>query len=94
MTVDPDLVAAGHEAVRTGLAGSLSGWVNDALAAKAVHDRRMRALSVAIADYEAAFGEITAAEIAAQRRADAETSVVVRGPRAVSRPAAKEPRRK
>lgn len=87
VTVDPDLVKAGNEAVRAGLNESLSGWVNEALAAQAVHDRRLRALSEAIGEYEAQFGEITPEEMAAQRRGDAETAVVVRGrPRTGSGP--------
>lgn len=79
MTVDPELVAAGNQAVKAGLADSLSGWVNDALAAKAIRDRQARALAAAVADYETQFGVITTEELAAQRRADAEAAVVVRG---------------
>lgn len=79
MTVDPELVVAANEAVAAGLADSVSGWVNDALAAKALRDRQMRAMSEAIAAYEAEFGEITAPEIADQQRADRAAAVVVRG---------------
>lgn len=79
MTVDPELVAAGNQAVKAGLADSLSGWVNDALAARTIRDRQVRALAEAVADYEAQFGEITTEELAARRRADAEAAVVVRG---------------
>ncbi|MGH9189537.1 MAG: hypothetical protein ACRD0Q_05840 [Acidimicrobiales bacterium] len=38
-------------------------------------------LRAAIADYEAEFGEITAEEIVAHRRADREDAVIVRGAR-------------
>ena len=84
MTVDPDLVQAGNEAVAAGLADSLSAWVNAALADRASRDRRLRALEAAIDAYEADHGEITTEEMAAQARRDREAAVVVRGP---SRPA-------
>lgn len=79
VTVDPLLVQAGNQAVRAGLADSLSGWVNEALAEKVACDRRSRLLSEAVADYEARFGEISPEEVAAQQRIDAEAAVVVRG---------------
>ncbi len=79
VTVDPDLVVAGNKAVAEGRADSLSGWVNGALLDWAARDRRLEALAGAIADYEAEFGEITDAEMAAVQRADRETAVVVRG---------------
>ena len=81
VTVDPELVAAGSRAVEAGSAESLSGWVNAALAEKARRDQRLEALSAAIADYEAEFGEITAEEMAVQRRRDRQEAVVVRGRR-------------
>jgi hypothetical protein len=79
VTVDPDLVAAGNAAVEQGLASSLSAWVNDAMAVRANRDRKLRAMSDAIASYEAEFGVITAEELAIQRRADRSAAVVVRG---------------
>lgn len=79
MTVDHELVEAGNEAVAAGQAGSLSGWVNSALADRAVRDRRLRAMAEAVADYEAEFGEITEAEIAEVKHGDALESVIVRG---------------
>jgi hypothetical protein len=81
VTVDPELVEAGNRAVGAGRAESLSAWVNSALAERAVRDARLQALSAAVDDYEAEFGEISAQEIDAQRRADREAAVVVRGPR-------------
>lgn len=78
VTVNPELVVAANEAVVAGLADSVSGWVNDALAANAQEDRRIRAMSEAIAAYEAEFGEITAAEIVDQQRADREAAIVIR----------------
>ncbi len=80
MTVDPELVEAGNRAVAAGLVGSLSAWVNEALAARAERDRRLEALAGAIAGYEADHGEISAAEMAAQERRDREGAAVVRGP--------------
>lgn len=79
VTVDVELVAAGNAAVARGAADSLSAWVNEALAARAERDRRLAAMSDAIAVYEAEFGEITEAEIAAQHRADHAAAVVIRG---------------
>lgn len=79
VTVDPEVIEAGNHAVAAGRAGSLSGWVNEALSERVLRDNRLQALSAAIADYETEFGEITASEIEAQRRSDRETAVVVRG---------------
>jgi hypothetical protein len=79
VTVDPALIRAANEAVRSGRAESLSGWVNLALAERAAKERRLKALSEAIAMYEAEFGAISPAEVAAQKRADRRSAVVVRG---------------
>ena len=81
VTVDPELVEAGNRAVASGAAASLSAWVSTALAERARRDVQLARLSEAIADYEAQFGEITADDVAAQRRADREDAVVVRGRR-------------
>jgi hypothetical protein len=51
VTVDADLVEAGHVAVGAGFAESVSAWVNDALRLKMEHDRRLRALDEFIAGY-------------------------------------------
>ena len=81
VTVDPALVEAGNEAVAAGLADSLSGWVNSAIAEQARRDARLRALAAAVRDYEAEHGELTSEEVDAQIRADREAAVVVRGGR-------------
>ena len=81
VTVDPDLVAAGNQAVAAGLAESLSAWVNAAIAAQARRDGALTALAAAVGDYEAEHGEITGDEVDAQLRADREAAVVVRGSR-------------
>jgi len=78
-TVDRDLIRAGKEAVAAGRAASLSGWVNAALAERAAKDRRLQAMVEAVAAYETERGEISAAELAAQERADRQSAVVVRG---------------
>ena len=80
VTVDRHLVQAAGEAVAEGRVESLSAWVNLALAERAAKDRRLRALAAAVAGYEAKFGEMTAAEIAAQERADRAGARVIRGP--------------
>ena len=84
VTVDPDLIEAGNQAVAAGLAESLSGWVNAALVERAIRDRRLRSLSDAITAYEADHGQITADEMATQARRDREEAVVVRGSRRTS----------
>lgn len=81
VTVDADLVEAGHQAVATGRAESLSGWVNQALAERKAKEQRILAMAAAVAEYEARFGAISPEEIAAQQRADQRAAIVVRGPR-------------
>lgn len=78
VTVDPELIEAGNQAVAEGRAASLSGWVGLALAERAAKERRLQALTEAVAAYEDAFGEITAAELAAQQRADRQDAIAVR----------------
>src|SRR5688572_1738506 len=81
VTVDPELIEAGQRAVESGQADSVSGWVSAALEDKLRRDRKLQLLASAVADYEREFGEITAEEIAAQRRTDREVATVVRGRR-------------
>ena len=90
MTVDRALIEAAHAAVASGAAASMSAWVNDALAQHAAKARRLAALADLVAEYEADFGVITAAELAAQQRADRRNAIVVRGAKRVS---ARKPRR-
>lgn len=61
-----------------GEADSLSGWVSAALEEKVHRDQKLALLRAAISDFEDEFGEITAAEMVAQHRADREDAVVVR----------------
>lgn len=82
VTVDPNLIEAGNQAVAAGEADSLSGWVSQAMVEKAERARTLRLLAAAIADYEREFGEITPEEIASQRRSDRENATVVRRRRA------------
>ena len=79
VTVDPVLVEAGQRAVAAGQADSVSGWVSAALEDRILRDHKLAFLAAAVADYEDEFGEITAEEIARQRRADREDARVVRG---------------
>lgn len=78
VTVDSALIEAANRAVVEGRAGSLSGWVNLALSERAAKERRLRTLAEAVTAYEQEFGEITAAEIAAQERADRMNASTVR----------------
>ena len=80
VTVDPELVEAGNHAVATGLADSLSGWVNRALVEQVTRDRRLQSLAEAIAAHEVDHGEITMEEMAALARRDRQAAEVVRGP--------------
>lgn len=79
VTVSPQFVEAGNEAVAEGRAESLSAWVNLALAERTAKERRLKALGAAVASFEAQFGVITAAELEAQRRADSASAHVARG---------------
>jgi len=94
VTIDPALVKAGTAAVTAGRAESLSAWVNLALAERAAKERRLQALGEAIAAYESEFGEITAAELAAQERADRQSARVVRGAGQATRTKTRRPRRR
>jgi Arc/MetJ-type ribon-helix-helix transcriptional regulator len=62
-SVDAELLETAQSAVRAGRAESLSAWVNDALRLKADHERRMEALDVFLAAYEAEHGVITDEEM-------------------------------
>jgi Arc/MetJ-type ribon-helix-helix transcriptional regulator len=78
VTVDSELIEAANQAVAEGRVASLSGWVNLALAERAARERRLRMLAEAIVAYEERFGEITAAELASQERADRRHAIAVR----------------
>jgi hypothetical protein len=79
VTVDPDLIEAGQQAVAAGRATSLSAWVSAALAEQVVRDRRLTALAEAVTAYETEFGEISEREMREQARADRAAAKVVRG---------------
>ena len=78
-SVDADLVIAGQEVVAQGRAESLSAWVNEALRAQVLRDRRLAAMDAFLADFEHEHGEITVAEMAAAGRDARARAVVVRG---------------
>lgn len=78
VTIDSELIEAANKAVSEGRAESLSGWVNLALSERAAKERRLRALAEAVEAFEGEFGEINAAELAFQERADRKNAYVVR----------------
>lgn len=78
VTVDAELIRAGNRAVKAGEADSLSSWVNQALVEQEAKERRLRAMAEAVAAYEAEFGVISPAEMAAQERIDERAAVVIR----------------
>lgn len=82
VTVDPEFIEAGNDAVAEGKAESLSAWVNAALAERVARERRLVALAQAVSAYEERFGAISAQELADQARADRESAIVLRGTRA------------
>jgi hypothetical protein len=79
VTVDPEFIQAGNDAVSEGRAESLSAWVNAALAERVARERRLVALAAAVSAYEERFGTISARELADQARTDRESAIVVRG---------------
>ena len=81
VTVDPEFIDAGNDAVAEGRAESLSAWVNAALAERVARERRLVALAQALTVYEERFGAISAQELADQARADRESAIVLRGTR-------------
>lgn len=90
VTIDRDLIEVVEEAVAMGEADSVSAWVNAALMERAAKERRLRALTKAIAAYEAQFGVITEEEVTEQRRLDRAAAIVVRGdPRKAKKPSGK-----
>ncbi|MGF1597134.1 MAG: YlcI/YnfO family protein [Acidimicrobiales bacterium] len=88
VTVDTELFHAAQQAVESGEAESMSGWVSAAIEDKIRRDHKLRLLALAIADFETEFGVITAEEIAAQQRLDREQATVVRGRRLTAGPEA------
>jgi|SRR5271166_5484783 len=86
-SVDADLLAAAEAAVARGRLESVSAWVNEALRAKAEHDRRLEALGAFVATYEAQHGEISEEEMRAAAR-------LKRAPVVARRPAVRRPSRR
>jgi hypothetical protein len=93
VTVDRDLIEAGNQAVAEGRAESISGWVNSALIDRTARDRRLAALALAIADYEAESGEITDQEMLDLRYADRAAAIVSRAQGRRAAPADQRSRR-
>lgn len=78
VTIDTDLVAAANAAVESGESDSVSAYVNKALTAQSARERRLAAMDKAIRMYEAEFGKITEAELAARHEADRREAIRVR----------------
>jgi hypothetical protein len=71
------MMPAPEAAVASGLAASVSEWVNGAMRRQAEHDQRMLELDEFLGHYESRHGTITEAEIHdANRRARARAVVV------------------
>jgi Arc/MetJ family transcription regulator len=79
-SIDEDLLAGAEEAVRNGSASSVSAWVNAAFRRQLEHERRMLAMAEFLVEFEAEFGEITDADIAAASKQASSIAVVVRSP--------------
>ena len=79
VTLDRQLIKAANAAVAAGRAGSLSAWVNVALADHVAKEQRLLALGRLVADYEAEHGEISDAVLARREREDRRNAVVTRG---------------
>ncbi len=79
-SVDADMLAAAQAAVASGLAASVSEWVNAALRRQAEHDRRMPAFDKFLRDYERKRGVVTEAEIRTANRRARARAIVVRAP--------------
>ena len=78
-SVDSELIRAAEQAVKRGLAASVSAWVNEALQLKLDQERRLESLAAFVSAYEQEHGEISREEIRfATRRARAK-AVAVRG---------------
>ena len=77
-SIDAELLAVAEEAVARGESASVSSWVNDAFRRKIENDRRLAAMDVFLAGFEAEFGGITDAEIAAATKQTRSTATVVR----------------
>ncbi|WP_419552979.1 hypothetical protein [Candidatus Poriferisodalis sp.] len=78
VTVDEHHIEAASTAVSDGDASSVSAWVNEAMADKSAHRRRLEALDEAIADYEAEFGPITDEQVEEARHLASQRAIRVR----------------
>jgi Arc/MetJ-type ribon-helix-helix transcriptional regulator len=85
-SVDAQLIEAAEQAVARGRADSVSAWVNEALGLKLAQDRRLEALAVFVAAYEAEHGEITPEEMQLAARRARARALAVRGMPAGKRP--------
>lgn len=77
-SVDEELLAFGHAAVRDGRAATMSEWASGALRRMIENDRVLANMDVFLAAYEAEHGVITQEEMDAAGRWADETAVKVR----------------
>ena len=77
-SVDAELIEAGQQAVASGEAENFSAWVNDALARHSAHHKRLRALDLFIAEYEAEHGVITDEDIDEATRWARSRAIIIR----------------
>lgn len=88
VTIDEDVYETAVRAVESGRSPSVSAWVNDTLADRKAHERRLNAAAEAIAFFKAETGiEFTEEELEAAERQAVEAAAAVRAARATRRPA-------
>lgn len=81
VSVDATLMAAAELAVKHGKASTLSAYVSDGLRLKLEQDEQLRAMDIAIREYEREFGVITEEEMADAVRSMQARAIHVRPPR-------------
>ena len=81
VSVDAELIEAVEDAVAQRRSDSVSAWVNEAVRAKLIQERRLEALSTFITAYEASHGAITDEEMRLATRRARASAVAVRGSR-------------
>ena len=92
-SVDAELIRAAEQAVKRGLAASVSAWVNDALQLKLDQERRLESLAASVSAYEREHGEISREEIRLATRRARARAVAARGLPETKRAAAPHRRR-
>src|SRR5438552_3893876 len=78
-SVDSALIRAAEQAVKRGLAASVSAWVNEALQLKLDQERRLASLAAFVSAYQQEHGEISPEEIRLATRRARARAVAARG---------------